>query len=140
MRLFLLSCVLVLSSGIASEAMAADAVAADEATVSTENSSNAPDMLHGKLIFDTICSHCHHTDHTVSGVGAPGLMDVLERHEEAWIDQWINGPEAFSKKDETAKALVESNPFGLIMPTLPEMQEEQNRRDIIAFLKTLKSE
>jgi len=139
MRLFLLSCVLFLSSGIASEAMAADTVVPDVATAST-GGSNAPDMLHGKLIFDTICSHCHHADHTSSGVGAPGLMDVLERHDEAWINQWISGPEAFSQKDETAKALVESNPFGLIMPTLPEMQEEQNRKDIIAFLKTLKSE
>jgi len=67
-------------------------------------------------------------------------MDVLERHDEAWIDQWIHDPEGFSKKDETAKALVESNPFGLIMPTLPETQSAENRRDIIAFLKTLKSE
>ncbi len=99
-----------------------------------------PDVKHGAAIFATICSHCHHTDHTASAVGAPGLMDVLERHDEAWIDQWLQGPEAFSKRNEAARDLVASNPFGLIMPTLPEMQQERNRRDIIAYLKTLKSE
>ncbi|HKI61970.1 MAG TPA: cytochrome c [Mariprofundaceae bacterium] len=134
MKLFLLSCVLVLSSGLMSEAMAEDAAGSG-----TVPDATAPDIAHGKQIFDTICSHCHHTDHTTSGVGAPGLLDVLDRHDEAWINQWISGPEAFSQKDEKAKALVEANPFGLIMPTLPEMQKEQNREDIIAFLKTLKS-
>jgi len=126
---------LVLLSGIGFESMAADA--ADEVVADV---SMAPDAAHGQQIFATICSHCHHTDFTDSAVGAPGLMDVLDRHDAAWINEWISGPEAFSKKDEKASALVAANPFGLIMPTFPEMQIEQNRLDIIAYLKTLKSQ
>lgn len=114
------------------------AIAAEEPQ-QAEPSAPVADVEHGRSIFSTICSHCHKTSHEYSAVGAPGLLDVLDRHDEAWIDQWIQGPEAFARRDEDAKALVESNPYGLIMPTLPEMQNEQNRRDIIAFLKTLKS-
>jgi len=96
------------------------------------------DVEHGKKIFESICMHCHRTDYESSVVGAPGLKDVLERHSVEWINTWIRSPEAFSKVNSTAKKLVESNPYGLIMPTIPEMQSEQNRQDIIAYLKTLK--
>ncbi|MDQ6987988.1 MAG: cytochrome c [Mariprofundaceae bacterium] len=96
------------------------------------------DAKHGEKIFNSICIHCHRTDHEASAVGAPGLRDVLDRHDEAWLFQWIAGPAEFSKKDETAKALTESNPYGLVMPTLPEMADPQNRYDVIEFLKTLK--
>jgi len=96
------------------------------------------DVNHGKKIFDSICSHCHRTDYETSPVGAPGLRDVLQRHTAEWINTWVTSPEAFSKKDKDAKALVESNPYGLIMPTIPEMQIEQNRKDVIEYLKTLK--
>ena len=96
------------------------------------------DVKHGKKIFDSICTHCHRTDYETSPVGAPGLRDVLQRHTAEWINTWVTSPEAFSKKDKDAKALVESNSYGLIMPTLPEMQVEQNRKDVIEYLKTLK--
>jgi len=96
------------------------------------------DVAHGKKIFESICMHCHRTDYESSVVGAPGLKDVLERHSVEWINTWIRSPEAFSKVNSTAKDLLESNPYGLIMPTIPEMQDEQNRKDIIEYLKTLK--
>ncbi|MDX8407909.1 MAG: c-type cytochrome [Mariprofundaceae bacterium] len=146
MRAYFLTCLLLATPfiGLAPEAFAApadDAAVADAAAVQEATSdSRVPDAVHGEQIFQTICSHCHHADHSTSAVGAPGLMDVLDRHDEAWINEWLRGPEAFARKDETAQALVASNPFGLIMPTLPEMQDEKNRLDIIAFLKTLKSE
>jgi len=143
MKQLILICLLSFSPAlyVVPAAVAAETTEAKSVlTEPVENTSTVPDAGHGKQIFKTICSHCHHTDHSTSAVGAPGLMDVLERHDEAWIDQWIHDPEGFSKKDETAKALVESNPFGLIMPTLPETKSAENRRDIIAFLKTLKSE
>lgn len=98
-----------------------------------------PDAKHGEAIFTNICSHCHHASFKDSAVGAPGLMDVLDRHTEEWIFSWLHNPAEFAKTDETAKALVQSNPYGLTMPTIPEMQDEQNRRDVIAFLKTLRS-
>ncbi|RMD60665.1 MAG: cytochrome c [Planctomycetota bacterium] len=113
----------------------ADEVAEQPAAGAVE----APDAAHGRMIFENICSHCHNASHETSAVGAPGLMDVIERHDEAWLDRWLSGPEAFAANDEDAKALVESNPYGLVMPTLPEMQDPKNRRDVIAFLKTLRS-
>jgi cytochrome c2 len=119
-------------------------VYADEVTVTSPEASNnnvkevfAPDKERGRKIFATICSHCHRTDHQASAVGAPGLKDVLSRHDPAWIDQWLSGPEEFSKTNDVAKALTESNPYGLIMPTFPEMQSRKNRLDVIEFLKTL---
>ena len=96
------------------------------------------DVLHGKDIFDSICAHCHRIDYEASAVGAPGLRGVLERHSVAWVESWITSPEAFAKVDETAKDLAASNPYGLVMPTIPEMQFEQNRKDVIEYLKTLK--
>lgn len=96
------------------------------------------DAKHGKEIFDSICVHCHRTDYDASVVGAPGLRGVLERHSAEWINSWISSPEAFAKIDSDAKDLIGSNPYGLKMPTIPEMQVEQNRKDIIEYLKTLK--
>ncbi len=96
-------------------------------------------VKHGEKIFKNICIHCHRTDYETSPVGAPGLRNVLDRHDEAWLFQWIAGPAEFAKKNETAKALTESNPYGLVMPTIPEMADPQNRRDVIEFLKTLKA-
>ncbi len=97
-----------------------------------------PSAERGKVFFDKICSHCHNASHETSPVGAPGLKGVLDRHDEAWLNQWIKSPETFAKRDETAKDLIESNKFGLAMPTIPAMQDKHNRADIIAFLKTLK--
>ena len=92
----------------------------------------------GKATFDTVCSHCHNATYEESRIGAPGLRGVLERHDVNWLNHWIKSPETFAETDETAQALIESNPFGLAMPTLPTMQDEHNRADIIEFLKTLK--
>jgi len=96
-----------------------------------------PDAGHGKVIFETVCIHCHRADYESSAVGAPGLKGVFERHDAAWIETWISGPEAFSKTNSDAKDLIGSNPYGLIMPTLPEMQIEKNRQDIMEYLKSL---
>jgi len=92
----------------------------------------------GKITFDNICSHCHNATYEESRIGAPGLRGVLERHDVNWLNHWIKSPETFAKTDEAAKVLIESNPFGLAMPTLPTMQDDHNRADIIEFLKTLK--
>ena len=139
----------------AAAALAAGAAAKPEGAASAANgqepakdvkegaaAASAPvaDVEHGRKIFQTICTHCHRTDYETSPVGAPGLRDVMERHTPEWEDQWLTSPAAFAKRDETAKALVESNPYGLTMPTLPEMQDPRNRRDVIEFLKTLKGD
>ena len=97
-----------------------------------------PSASRGKVIFDSLCAHCHNTTYEESRIGAPGLQGVLDRHDENWLNHWIKSPETFAKTDETAQALIESNPFGLAMPTLPTMQDDHNRTDIIEYLKTLK--
>ncbi len=128
--------ILILPFFLSIPALAEGAAVATEAVKVAE----APqaDAKRGKEIFDGICTHCHRIDYEDSAVGCPGLKDVLTRHDAVWLNQWLQGPETFSKQDETAKAVVEANPYGLIMPTLPEMQIEQNRKDIIEYLKTLK--
>ncbi len=93
------------------------------------------DAAKGKAIYDQICVHCHHLTDETSAVGAPGFKGVTRRRTLEWINEWISGPEAFVKKDAAAKELVKGKP--IVMPTFPEMQVEQNRMDIIAFLKTL---
>jgi len=98
----------------------------------------SPDALRGKVVFESICIHCHHRSYDISAVGAPGLKSVLERRSVKWIDTWLSAPEAFSKVNVQAKELIEANPYGLIMPAIPEMQEEKNRYDMIEYLKTLK--
>ncbi|MFQ5581785.1 MAG: c-type cytochrome [Mariprofundaceae bacterium] len=100
----------------------------------------AADARRGEATFKLICSHCHRTDYDESRVKAPGLRGVLERHDVAWLNQWLKSPAAFAKKDETAKTLIDSHPYKLVMPTLPEMQDAQNRADVIEYLKTLKDE
>ncbi|OIO70569.1 MAG: hypothetical protein AUJ56_05610 [Zetaproteobacteria bacterium CG1_02_49_23] len=95
------------------------------------------DVKNGEHLFSTICAHCHQASANESNTGAPGLKDVLTRHDEAWINRWIESPETLIETDHKAMKLVKSSRFGLTMPTLPAMQEEQNRRDIIEYLRTL---
>jgi mono/diheme cytochrome c family protein len=128
--------ILMLPFLLSTPALAEEELVAPEVAQVVEASQ--PDVKHGQKIFETICIHCHRTDYEASAVGAPGLKDVLERHSEEWINTWITSPEAFAKIDDTAKDLLGSNPYGLMMPTIPEMQVEQNRKDIIEYLKTLK--
>ena len=92
----------------------------------------------GETLFNNLCKHCHTITYEESAIGAPGLRSVLERHDEAWLNQWIKNPESFGKNDVTARDLIDSNPFGLAMPALPLMQDDDNRAAIIEYLKTLK--
>jgi cytochrome c2 len=127
--------VLIVSLCVPLAAFAEDGKAPD--TKPVEQTYQA-DAGHGKEIFASVCMHCHTTTYELSAVGCPGLKGVLERHSAEWINTWLISPEAFAKKDEDAKIVVKANPYGLIMPTLPEMQNEKSRQDIIAYLKTLK--
>jgi len=114
-------------------------VAAEEtATIpAVQHENPIPSAMRGKVTFDTICSHCHNASYEESRIGAPGLRGVLERHDVAWLNHWIKGPEAFAKINEAAQDLISSNKFGLAMPTIPAMQDEHKRADIIEYLKTL---
>jgi cytochrome c2 len=107
------------------------------ATTAAAEDIPAGDAAHGKTIYESICIHCHKLTDEKSAVGAPGFKDVTKRHTPAWLNQWIKGPEAFAKVDATAKKLMDGNTMGVKMPSFPEMQTDQNRYDVIEFLKTL---
>ncbi|MDQ6988369.1 MAG: cytochrome c [Mariprofundaceae bacterium] len=111
-----------------------------EGEIETETAVEAiiGDAIRGQAIYANTCKHCHTLTYDESAVGAPGLQGVTERYDLAWLDQWIKGPEAFAKVNIAAKDLISSNQSGLIMPTLPAMQDEQKRTDMLEFLKTLK--
>lgn len=130
--------------GLHGTAVAADksgAVVKSEQTARSKiKKETVANLEHGKEIFKNICIHCHRIDYEVSVVGAPGLRDVMDRHTPEWLNQWLTNPATFAKKDKTAKALIEANPYGLTMPTLPEMQNAQSRKDVTEFLKTLKGD
>lgn len=91
----------------------------------------------GSRIYSAICAYCHHLDEAVSDVGAPGLEGAFEEHGAAWLDRWLADPRGFADSDATARALIAANPYGLVMPAFPAMQDAQNRADVIAFLQSL---
>ena len=41
------------------------------------------------------------------------------------------------ESDEYAQTLKEGNEYGLAMPALPEMQDPEKRKDVIAYIKTI---
>lgn len=95
------------------------------------------DKVAGQKTYESSCKYCHKLTDKESMVGAPGFKDVTKRRSIEWLNSWLKSPEAFAKTDVEAKKLIESNTTGLIMPTLPEMQDDQHRLNIIEFLKTL---
>jgi len=125
--------VLTLSLFFSQAVFAEEAQVAEAQTDTIESS-----VSRGQMIFDAVCIHCHHKTTEIGPTGCPGLKNVLTRHGEEWLNKWILAPEEFSKVDIKAKDVVDANPYQLVMPALPEMQDEQKRKDMIEFLKTLK--
>ncbi len=99
----------------------------------------AEDAAHGREIFDAVCAHCHTT--TYDDKFGPGLLDIMDRVSEEWLDRWLQNPQAMiDAGDEHAVALRKSNEWGLTMPAIPEMRDPASRADVIAYLKTLRGE
>ena len=115
-----------------------DLVPASQKPETTSAPTPAPSATMGQKLFESICAHCHQTTYDESRIGAPGLRGVLDRHDEAWLNNWIKGPETFAQSDVAARDLIDGNRFGLAMPTIPAMQSEENRKAVIEYLKTLK--
>ncbi|MDX8381258.1 MAG: cytochrome c [Ghiorsea sp.] len=133
-------CTSIALLGLTSAANSAEIVPTENLTETTPIANAQPvvSMEKGKLLFNSICIHCHRTTYEESPIGAPGLQGVLERHDEAWLNQWIKGPEVFAETNVPARDLIDGNRFGLAMPTLAAMQDEHNRLAVIEYLKTLK--
>jgi cytochrome c2 len=83
-----------------------------------------PDAAKGKEVFEQ-CSVCHNADSTEKKMG-PGLKGLFSR------DKLTNG-----KKVTEANVLAKINEGGNGMPAYKEMLSDDEKADLIAYLKTL---
>ncbi len=95
----------------------------------------AGDIEQGKVIFDRLCIYCHKLNYDEKF--APGLAGITERRGEQWLHGFLKNPSEMIRNDEYAKNLKENNVYNLTMPAFSEMQDEQTRADMIAYLSTL---
>ncbi|OIO74339.1 MAG: hypothetical protein COS35_04790 [Zetaproteobacteria bacterium CG02_land_8_20_14_3_00_50_9] len=102
----------------------------------TQSAALAADAAEGEKIYKAVCIHCHMSDGYEEKFG-PGLKDIMQRVDVAWVDQWLKNPAEMLKTDEYAKSLRETNAFDFSMPTLPDMQDDEKRANVIEYLKTL---
>gem|GEM_PF-4072576 len=92
----------------------------------------AGDANAGKIIFEHTCFYCH-TSNEESKFG-PSLKGVSKRRSVAWLDEWLKNPRDMIKHDADAKVVRGNNKYNMTMPTLPDMQDEKKRADVIAYL------
>lgn len=92
------------------------------------------DALPGEELFNKKCKQCHKiTEQLLIG---PGLKDVTKRRSIEWIEKWLKDPKKMLDSDDPIGQELKKN-FKRVMPKIPEMSTEENRRDIIEYLKTL---
>ncbi len=90
--------------------------------------------LPGEGLFNKKCKQCHKTTEQV--LIGPGLKDVTKRRSIEWIEKWLIDPKkVLNSDDPIAQELKKS--FKRVMPKIPEMSTDENRKDIIEYLKTL---
>ena len=87
-------------------------------------SAKTPDAAKGKEVFEQ-CSVCHNADSTEKKMG-PGLKGLFSK------DKLTNG-----KKPTEANVLAKINEGGGGMPAYKEMLSDDEKADLIAYLKTL---
>jgi len=92
----------------------------------------AADVAEGKLIFDKVCAYCH----AVDGKGAigPSLVGIGERRDTAWLHLWLKNPREMIRTNAHAKVVRGKSKYNMTMPALPDMQNDQKRADVIAYL------
>ena len=97
-------------------------------------SPSSGDTLPGEELFNKKCKQCHKVTEQLS-IG-PGLKDVTKRRSVEWIEKWLIDPKkVLDSNDSIAQELKKS--FKRVMPKIPEMSTDENRKDIIEYLKTL---
>jgi cytochrome c len=84
----------------------------------------AGDAAKGKVVFEQ-CAVCHNADSDEKKMG-PGLKGLFKK------DKMANG-----KKPSEASVLAKINEGGNGMPAYKDMLSDQEKDDLIAFLKTL---
>lgn len=88
----------------------------------------------GKQIFKKKCKACHRL--TDSKFVGPGLAGVTERRSEEWMHKWLTHPKAMIINGDPIAVELKKK-FKKTMPKLKLMQDENNRNDIISFLKEM---
>jgi cytochrome c len=83
------------------------------------------DAAKGKEVFEANCSVCHNADSTEKKMG-PGLKGLFQK------DKLTNG-----KKPTEANVLAKINEGGNGMPAYKDMLSDQEKDDLVAYLKTL---
>lgn len=89
----------------------------------------------GKSLFLKTCVYCHKTDGKPKF--GPSLVGVTKRRDMQWLHAFLQNPKKMIEQDKHAKALKIRNRYNLVMPSLPDMQNQQKRLDVIAFMDTL---
>ena len=87
-------------------------------------SAKKPDAAKGKETFEQ-CAVCHNADTTEKKIG-PGLKGLFSK------DKMVNG-----KKPTEANVLAKINEGGNGMPAYKEMLSDDEKADLLAYLKTL---
>jgi cytochrome c len=84
----------------------------------------AGDPAKGKIVFDQ-CAMCHNTDSTTKKLG-PGLKGLFKR------TKLQNGKKM---SEENVRAQLDAGGNG--MPAYKDMLSQQEKKDVLAYLKTL---
>lgn len=79
----------------------------------------------GKEVFTGQCSVCHYAESADKKMG-PGLKGLFKR------DKMVNGKRP---NDQTVRAKIEQGGNG--MPAYKEMLSDEEKTDVVAYLKTL---
>ncbi len=83
------------------------------------------DPAKGKEVFSTNCTVCHNADSTEKKMG-PGLKGLFAK------DKMVNG-----KKPTEANVRAKIDEGGNGMPAYKEMLSDDEKNDLVAYLKTL---
>jgi cytochrome c len=84
----------------------------------------AGNAVKGKVVFEQ-CAVCHNADNTTKKIG-PGLKGLYKH------DKLVNGKKV---TDANVRALIDAGGNG--MPSYKDMLSDQEKTDVIAYLKTL---
>ncbi|MDQ6991047.1 MAG: cytochrome c [Mariprofundaceae bacterium] len=92
----------------------------------------ASSIAQGHDLFQNVCVYCH-------GMGdkqrfAPILTGIGERRDVTWLNAWLKNPGKILKYDEYAQALLDGNDYGIHMPQIPSMKDDDKRASVIKYL------
>lgn len=91
----------------------------------------AQSATEGATLFKQKCTSCHAVNRVVIG---PALKDVDQRHEEAWLIEWIQNSQKMIASGD-AKAVALANQYKPnVMTAFPELTPD-NIKSILAYIK-----